>query len=205
MKSILPLASACFVLFSSFSAFSQENAPPSYARTGRDSTILVTGDEWILEEYDHLSRPSSALTWVNNAITVETSWVYEGNSSIPTFRIDTKETETIEQKWDSAGNPVSRESKDAEGSILERESWTWDEQNRLTSYEKSAGAVVTRKEIRYSDEPYLKTVDFFRNSAIQSRSVYTDEDDWTETIYRNGLEILTIEWVDGIRTGMVSR
>lgn len=175
------------------------SAEPSYARIGSDGMTVVDSGSWYLEEYDSLGRPIRATQWTDAEISSVTTWLYDGDSPRCITRVMTYESGSIETGFDAMGNEIYVEEKDAAGTLVSATAREWDTaRNELLRTTMAGGSTETLRWV-YGEDGTLTERKFEKNGVVVLRAVYASDEDWTETLYRNGSPVLVQRYVNGVR------
>lgn len=172
----------------------------AFSKISGDGYLVASKDVWYLEEFDRLGRPVTGTLWQNGAITEQTSWLYPDDDQQAGMKIVTSASSSVETEYDRAGNIVARTTSDASGKTTEFVTSSYDKENRLVFSETISGGITTRIEMRYGKAGQKEKV-LYKNGQQLIKWSWTDDENWTETIYRDGNAILTVDYVNGERKG----
>ena len=170
-----------------------------YTHSDTNGLIIASGKRWYLEEYDHLGRPITGTMWENGTITAHTSWIYTGDSQQAEKKIYTEADESTETDYDSSGNCLSEVVTDNSGVQIRSTRNTYNERDLLLETVTEAGETMNRIVYTYTDADEVSKKEIYRNDMLMSVCEYTDEDNWTETVYKDGRIILVAIYEDGVR------
>lgn len=176
-----------------------------YAHIDTDGILLSSSDSCYFEEFDFLCRPSFATIWKDTAIVKEIAWLYNGDSQQPFQKIETEHKSIREETFDVKGRLVSLELTDSDGLLSEKNVWERDSEDRLVSFIKTKNTLLERIEWSYSEGDFLLEKRIFKGDTLISKSVYSNNDNWIETIFHNSVSILSVKWVDGVRVDDVKK
>lgn len=173
---------------------------PAFSKISDDGYLVASNDVWYLEEFDRLGRPVTGTQWQKGSVAEQTSWLYPDDTQQAGMKIVTSASGSVETEYDRAGNAVSKTTSDAAGKTTEIVTNSYDKENRLVFSEKTSGGITTRVEMRYGKDERREKV-LYQNGQPVIKWSWTDDENWTETIYRDGNSILTVDYVNGERKG----
>lgn len=176
-----------------------------YSHIDTDGILLASSKKYYLEEFDALNRPVSATSWEAELIVKETTWLYEGNQAQAIKKIETEKNYIREELFDTKGRLKFVEIKDTAGLVIEKNQWVRDSEDRLISYTHIKNSVRDLTEWDYLAGESILEKRIFRNGTLVSKSVYSDEDNWIETIFKNSVPVLVVVWIDGVRVNEVKK
>ncbi len=174
-------------------------AENSYARIGDDGITVISGNEWYLEEHDALGRPARAAEWKDGRISALTDWIYEGDAPICSSKVVTGDEGSVVTDYDSRGDEIRVERKNAAGVTLSVTERRWDGDRRETSRSVREGDVLTVEEWTYGEDGELESRRLERNGETVLTARYRSESEWTETVYLGGRAVFTQRFENGRR------
>ena len=174
-------------------------AKPSYSRTGEDGTLIVSGDRWYLEEYDSLGRPVTGTFWTAGTVNRKTAWTYYGDAQQARLKVETGESGRSEVEYNEDGTILSRLDTDKDGKPVESLKNSYNDRHLLESSTSVKDGTSVRTEYRYTGEDKLAEKKVYRNDLLALEVLYTDEENWTETVYSKGVKVLVVTYEDGVR------
>jgi YD repeat-containing protein len=172
----------------------------AFSRISDDGYLVASKDVWYLEEFDRLDRPVTGTQWKKGVVSEQTSWLYPDDSQQAGMKIVTSASGSVETEYDRAGNVVARTTSDAAGKTTEIVTSSYDKENRLVFSKTVSGGNTTRIEMQYGKTDQRDKV-LYKNGQPVIKWSWTDDENWTETIYRDGNAILTVDYVNGERKG----
>ena len=179
-------------------AASEPPAVPAFSKVADDGYLVASTDIWYLEEFDQLGRPTTGTMWQKGTIAEQTSWLYPDDTQQAGMKVVTSASGSVEIEYDRAGNVVARTTSDASGKTTEIVTSSYDKENRLVISETVSGGATTRVEMQYGkDEQRVKIL--YKNGQPVIKWSWADDENWTETVYRDGDAILTVDYVNGER------
>lgn len=182
------------------SAASAPSPAPAFSRMSDDGYLVASNEVWYLEEFDRLGRPVSGTQWQKGTIAEQTGWLYPDDTQQAGTKIVTSASGSVETDYDRAGNVVAKTTSDASGKTTEIVTNSYDKENRLVFSETVSGGITTRIEMQYGKDDQREKV-LYKNGQPIIKWSWTDDENWTETIYSDGNAILTVDYVNGERKG----
>ncbi len=187
-------------------AYAQEDAPAeptpatgsAYAKATRDAIAIAGKDVWYLEEFDERERPSSAVRWEKGEITERTTWLYHDGTDVVRLTVRAGVAGSTESEYDESGRCVGMVSTDASGGEV-RYRYAYDKQGRLSESGTDDGKKTVRVTYAYRSDGSLSEKKVFTDGNLSLVAAYKDDDNWVETAYYDGVPILVVEYVDGVR------
>lgn len=172
--------------------------PPVFSRVGDDGILVAMEENWYLEEFDAEGRPVTGTLWKKGEIAERTSWLYVDESQQPSMKIVTGNDGTVETEYDRSGNVVSKKTSDAENVPVETVTNAYDRDNNLVLSEVIRDGVTTRTETEYENGE-RKVRRTLKDGMPLITWEWTDEENWTETVFLDGSAVLVVEYVNGTR------
>ena len=120
-------------------------------------------------------------------------------------KIETEKKAVREQTFDNKGFLVSLDITDSDGVLLESNVWERDLEDRLVSFSKIKKDQYERTEWTYAKGDSILEKCIFLNDSLISKSIYTNNENWIETILYNSVPILAVKWIDGVRVDDVKK
>lgn len=176
-----------------------------YAHIDTDSIVLASSQKIYLEEFDSFTRPIAATLWEKEAIIQQIKYMYEEESQHPVKKIITDKNFIREEVFDTKGGLLSVEVKDSGSLVIEKTLWVRDLEDRLVSLTHTQNSVTHRTEWEYAEGDTIYEKRIFKGQTLVSRSIYSDNDNWVETIFHNSVPVLTVQWIDGVRVNEVKK
>ncbi len=170
----------------------------AYAKTTRDSVAIAGKDVWYLEEFDSRERPLRAVRWENGEISERTSWLYHDSSDVVRLSVRIGPAGSTEIEFDTTGKCVRMAVLDA----LSRETnyrYAYDAKGRMSETETNDPKKTVLVTYAYREDGSLSERKVFTNGKLSLIATYSDDDNWVETAYFDGVPILVVEYVNGVR------
>jgi len=207
MRSFVSLLALCLLLcFAAMSSSAEEksgpqslnNNPEIFSHLGTDGLIVASTNNWYLEEYDAWGRPVTGTLWKNGSIAEQTSWLYNDETQQVRTKITTSSTGSIEIEYDHFGNIVVTTITDVKGETLKKTTNVYNKKNMLEKTETEEDKNILLTQIDYNGDE-ISEKRMYRNDAPLITYSYRDSENWTETIFKDGKPVLTVDYENGER------
>jgi len=169
-----------------------------FSHLGTDGVIIASATNWYLEEYDTMGRPITGTLWKSGIIAEQTSWLYDDKTQQVRTKITTSSTGSIENEYDRSGNIVTTIMTNLKGDTLKKVTNVYNKKNLLEKSETEENKNILLTQIDY-DGDEIKEKRMYKNDIPLITYTYRDGDNWSETVFKDGKPVLTVDYENGER------
>lgn len=170
-----------------------------YSRISDAGMIVADAESWYLEENDLRGRPVRATRWKSGKVDTSTVWEYDGDGSHPKRKTETSANAINIFEYDASGNVLQEITYDSKGTQIRSLRIERDGKGRIVTETVVEAQGSSRIAFQYSDSGMILEKRIEKDEEIVSISSYTDEDSWTETVYKKGEAVFTAVYIHGAR------